>query len=124
MVQRGASRRVLLVDDNRDAAAALELLLKDMGHRTPVVHGGAEAIEKILSDDLDCVFLDLGMPGIDGYEVARRVRASSLARQPQARRAHGLGTGGRPAADARRGLRRASREAGERRGHRARMLAQ
>ena len=76
-------RHVLLVDDNRDAAAALELVLKEMGHRTVVVHGGAEALEKIHANDLDCVFLDLGMPGIDGYEVARRVRANKSLRQPR-----------------------------------------
>jgi PAS domain S-box-containing protein len=76
-------RRVLLVDDNRDAAAALELVLKEMGHRTLVVHGGAEALEKIHTNDVDCVFLDLGMPGIDGYEVARRVRANKALRQPR-----------------------------------------
>jgi CheY-like chemotaxis protein len=76
-------RRVLLVDDNRDAAAALELVLQEMGHRTVVVHGGAEALEKIHANDLDYVFLDLGMPGIDGYEVARRVRANKSLRQPR-----------------------------------------
>jgi len=78
-----APRSVLLVDDNRDAAAALELLLRDMGHRTHVVHGGAEALEKISGNDIDVVFLDLGMPGIDGYEVARRVRANARLRQPR-----------------------------------------
>jgi PAS domain S-box-containing protein len=76
-------RRVLLVDDNRDAAAALELVLQEMGHSTLVVHGGAEALEKIHANDLDYVFLDLGMPGIDGYEVARRVRANKSLRQPR-----------------------------------------
>ena len=76
-------RHVLLVDDNRDAAAALELVLREMGHRTLVVHGGAEALEKIHANDLDYVFLDLGMPGIDGYEVARRVRANKQLRQPR-----------------------------------------
>jgi PAS domain S-box-containing protein len=76
-------RHVLLVDDNRDAAAALEMVLKEMGHRTLVVHGGAEALEKIHANDVDYVFLDLGMPGIDGYEVARRVRANKALRQPR-----------------------------------------
>jgi PAS domain S-box-containing protein len=80
---RSSPQRILLVDDNKDAAAALELLLREMGHRTIVVHGGAEALEKVSRCELDCVFLDLGMPGIDGYEVARRIRSSSLARQPR-----------------------------------------
>jgi len=78
-----APQRVLLVDDNRDAAAALEMVLKEMGHRTFVVHGGAEALETIYANDLDFVFLDLGMPGIDGYEVARRVRANKQVHQPR-----------------------------------------
>jgi len=76
-------QRVLLVDDNRDAAAALEMVLNEMGHRTFVVHGGAEALETIYANDLDFVFLDLGMPGIDGYEVARRVRANKQVHQPR-----------------------------------------
>ncbi len=82
-IARGPSRKVLLVDDNRDAAAALELLLGDMGHEIAVVHDGAAALARIQEGDIDVVFLDLGMPGMDGYEVARRVRASGLARQPR-----------------------------------------
>ena len=78
-----APRRVLLVDDNRDAAAALELLMREMGHRTHVVHGGAEALETIAGQEIDVVLLDLGMPGIDGFEVARRVRANKKLNQPK-----------------------------------------
>jgi PAS domain S-box-containing protein len=80
---RTPAQRILLVDDNKDAAAALELMLKELGHRTIVAHGGVEALEKLSACDPDCVFLDLGMPGMDGYEVARRIRASGLARQPR-----------------------------------------
>ena len=47
-----------------------------------VVHGGREALEKVVSFVPDCVFLDLGMPDLDGYEVARRVRANG-AHQPR-----------------------------------------
>jgi PAS domain S-box-containing protein len=78
---RTAAQRILLVDDNADAAAALDMLLKEMGHHTEVVHGGRQALEKIASFAPDCVFLDLGMPDLDGYEVARRVRAGTT-RQP------------------------------------------
>ena len=80
---RGPSQRILLVDDNKDAAAALELLLKDMGHRPVVAHGGLEALKTLGECDPDFVFLDLGMPDLDGYEVARRIRAAGLPRQPR-----------------------------------------
>jgi CheY-like chemotaxis protein len=73
--------RVLIVDDNQDAAAALDLLLRELGHRTMVLYGGIEALAKIDSFAPDCVFLDLGMPDLDGYEVAKRVRAEA-AHQP------------------------------------------
>jgi PAS domain S-box-containing protein len=70
-----APRRVLVVDDNRDAAAALELLVKSLGHETCVVFDGAQALEKAGEFRPDVVFLDIGMPGLDGYEVARQLRA-------------------------------------------------
>jgi CheY-like chemotaxis protein len=75
-------QRILLVDDNEDAVTALDILLREMGHQTMVVHGGLEALEKIVSFVPDCVFLDLGMPDLDGYEVAKRVRANG-AHQPR-----------------------------------------
>lgn len=71
---RVASRRVLVVDDNVDAAIALNLLLKSLGHETCVVHDGLEALAKAAEFRPDIVLLDIGMPGLDGYEVARRLR--------------------------------------------------
>ena len=67
-------RRVLIVDDNVDAATTLELLLRSLGHETSVAHNGTEALR--LADEFrpEVVLLDIGMPGIDGYEVARRLR--------------------------------------------------
>jgi CheY-like chemotaxis protein len=73
-------RHVLLVDDNHDAAAALELVLQEMGHRTSSSTAAPRRSRRSTPTDLDCVFLDLGMPGIDGYEVARRVRANKALR--------------------------------------------
>jgi PAS domain S-box-containing protein len=61
-------RRVLVVDDNVDAASAMDLLLQSLGHETRVVHIAVDFWP-------DIVLLDIGMPGIDGYEVARRLRA-------------------------------------------------
>jgi PAS domain S-box-containing protein len=68
-------RQVLVVDDNADAAASLAVLLKLEGHETRVAHNGPSALDEVERSRPDVVFLDIGMPGMDGYEVARRLRA-------------------------------------------------
>jgi PAS domain S-box-containing protein len=68
-------RQVLVVDDNADAASSLAILLRLEGHRADVAHSGPEALEAVARSRPDVVFLDIGMPGMDGYEVARRLRA-------------------------------------------------
>ncbi|HWI12869.1 MAG TPA: PAS domain S-box protein [Burkholderiales bacterium] len=70
-----AVQRVLVVDDNIDAAKSLGMLLKSLGHDTRVVHDGEQALETAAEFRPDVVLLDIGMPGLDGYEVARRLRA-------------------------------------------------
>jgi signal transduction histidine kinase/CheY-like chemotaxis protein len=67
-------RRILVVDDNVDAADALAELLRDFGHDVQAVHDGPSAIEQAAIHRPDIVLLDIGMPGFDGYEVARRMR--------------------------------------------------
>ena len=67
-------RRILVVDDNVDAADALAELLRDYGHDVRAVHDGPSAIEQAALHRPDIVLLDIGMPGFDGYEVARRMR--------------------------------------------------
>jgi signal transduction histidine kinase len=67
-------RRILVVDDNVDAAEALAELLRDYGHDVRAVHDGPSAIEQAGLHRPDIVLLDIGMPGFDGYEVARRMR--------------------------------------------------
>jgi signal transduction histidine kinase len=67
-------RRILVVDDNVDAADALAELLRDYGHDVRAVHDGPSAIEQAARHRPDIVLLDIGMPGCDGYEVARRMR--------------------------------------------------
>jgi CheY-like chemotaxis protein/two-component sensor histidine kinase len=67
-------RRILIVDDNRDTAASLGLLLRLEGHEVHIAHDGAAALQAAEADRPDIVFLDIGMPGMDGYEVARRFR--------------------------------------------------
>ena len=68
------SRRVLIVDDNVDAAHSLSLLLQSIGHETCVAHDGVRALQATTEFHPDVVLLDIGMPGLDGYEVARRLR--------------------------------------------------
>jgi len=78
----GERRRVLVVDDNEDAAEALDLMLRQLGHETLVLHRGQEALLRLAPFGPDVVLLDLGMPDMDGFEVARRIRATHLDRQP------------------------------------------
>jgi PAS domain S-box-containing protein len=68
------SLRVLIVDDNRDAAESLARLLQMSGHDVLTVTNGAAAIAHAASDLPDAVLLDIGMPGMDGYEVAQCLR--------------------------------------------------
>ena len=65
---------MLVVDDNADAALALNVLLKSLGHETCVVHDGVQALKMAGEFQPDVVLLDIGMPGLNGYEVARRLR--------------------------------------------------
>jgi PAS domain S-box-containing protein len=67
-------RRVLVVDDNRDAADSLGILLRFYGADVQVVHDGRAALEAFASFQPGIVLLDLGMPGMDGYEVGRWIR--------------------------------------------------
>jgi PAS domain S-box-containing protein len=66
--------RLLVVDDNKDAANSLALVLRLQGHEARVAHSGMEALETTKTYVPDVVFLDIGMPEMDGYEVARRMR--------------------------------------------------
>ncbi|HZY15336.1 MAG TPA: response regulator [Ramlibacter sp.] len=65
---------VLVVDDNADAAESLGVLLDIEGHAAHVAHSGAEALQVAQSQALDVVFLDIGLPDMTGYEVAKRLR--------------------------------------------------
>lgn len=65
---------LLVVDDNHDAAETLAELLTDLGHRVAVAHDGETAIEKAHEGPPDAVLLDIGLPRLNGYEVAQRLR--------------------------------------------------
>jgi signal transduction histidine kinase/ActR/RegA family two-component response regulator len=67
--------RILLVDDNIDAVNLLAMLLKDSGHSVAIAYDGLEAVEAASASRFDLILLDIGLPKLDGYEVARRVRA-------------------------------------------------
>jgi two-component system CheB/CheR fusion protein len=68
-------RRILVVDDNVDAAESLGTMLKFTGHDVRVVHGGRDALTTAREFLPQVMIVDLGMPDVDGYEVARAVRA-------------------------------------------------
>jgi CheY-like chemotaxis protein len=69
-------RRILIADDNVDAAWALDALLQAMGQETYVVHDGLAALEAAQQSHFDLALLDIGMPKLNGYEIATRLRAS------------------------------------------------
>lgn len=72
-------QRVMIVDDNRDAADSLSMLLQFEGRRTLCAYSGEEALQEFASFDPQLVLLDIGLPGLDGYEVARRLKAAAPA---------------------------------------------
>lgn len=73
-------RRVLIVEDNRDVAASLTALLDSMGHAVKTTYDGESAVAMAPEFDPEVAFVDLALPGIDGFEVASRLRASRAGR--------------------------------------------
>ena len=69
-------KRVLVVDDNVDAADTLGMLMRSLGHEARVVYDGMQALQEAVEFRPDVVLLDIGLPGINGYEVARRLRST------------------------------------------------
>jgi PAS domain S-box-containing protein len=67
-------RRILIVDDNKDGARSLAMLLKLAGHETDIAHDGLKALEAAERLRPDAVLLDIGLPKLNGYEVCRRIR--------------------------------------------------
>jgi len=68
------AQKILIADENRDAADSLAMLLRLDGHDVTVVHDGNRAIEAIRAERPDIAFLDIGMPKLNGYDVAQQVR--------------------------------------------------
>jgi PAS domain S-box-containing protein len=79
----GRRRRILVVDDNADAANTLAELLQILGSETSVAHDGLSAVERVVQFTPDVVLLDIGLPDINGYEAARRIRGLEGVPQPR-----------------------------------------
>lgn len=69
--------RVLVVDDNRDAAESLSLLLDMLGNQAHIAHDGLQALQMAATLKPDIVLLDIGLPVLSGHDTARRMRADS-----------------------------------------------
>ncbi len=72
-----ASRRIMVVDDSIDGASSMAILLQMQGHEVREAYDGASAIAAAIAFTPDVVLLDIGLPGIDGYQVARALRADA-----------------------------------------------
>jgi PAS domain S-box-containing protein len=70
----GARRRILVVDDNRDAADSMATLLRMQGHDVHVAYDGSTGVSLALAHPFDLAFVDIGLPGMDGHGVAQRLR--------------------------------------------------
>ncbi len=73
---RVTPRRVLIAEDHSDSRESLRLLLEASGHRVAVARNGDEAVELALADPPEIALVDIGLPGLDGYDVAREIRAA------------------------------------------------
>jgi signal transduction histidine kinase/ActR/RegA family two-component response regulator len=77
------TRSVLIADDNEDGAEIMAMLLKQSGHRVHVAHTGPEALACASLHHPDVAVLDIGMPGMSGYEVAQRIRSADWGQRVQ-----------------------------------------
>ena len=75
---KSPGRRILVVDDNKDSADSLAMLLQVLGHEVRTAYSGPNAVKVALAFVPELVLLDIGMPGMDGYEVARRLRGEAI----------------------------------------------
>ncbi|MGH7170828.1 MAG: response regulator [Gemmataceae bacterium] len=69
-------RHVLLIEDNPDGRESLRMLLSFLGHQVDVAADGVEGVQKALARHPDVALVDIGLPRLDGYQVARRIRAA------------------------------------------------
>jgi len=74
--------RVVVIEDHKDTAELMNEILRDAGHDVRVAHSGHDGVTAALALPAEVVLCDVGLPDIDGYEVARRLRADGLGRDP------------------------------------------
>jgi signal transduction histidine kinase len=72
----GKSLRIVIIDDNEDIRDMAGAILQHLGHEVQVAANGADGVDLVLRDRPDVVLVDIGMPGMDGYQVARTVRST------------------------------------------------
>ena len=92
---RGRVLRILVADNNADAAESLSLLLRAAGHETHIAHDGLQAVEASRRIHPDIVLLEIGLPRLNGYEVARAIRARANGNRPRIIALTGWGQGDR-----------------------------
>ena len=80
VARAGSHKRILVVDDNVDAGEALMMLLQLDGHEVRLAHDGEQAVRVVGDASPEVVFLDIGMPRVNGYEAARRIRELPVGR--------------------------------------------
>ena len=117
------ARDVLVVEDNPDARDTLKRILELDGHRVRVASDGVSALDAVRAAPPEVALIDIGLPRMDGYELARRIRAELPGERPLLVAVTGYGFAGGSQAHARGRLRSTPREAGRRRGARAGLRA-
>ena len=110
-VTANAARRVIVVDDNTDAADSLALMLRLGGHEVRTAYNGEAGLDELRDFAPAVAFLDIGLPGMDGYELVRAHPRGVRRKEPAARRDDRLRHARRSASFARSGLRRAPHQA-------------
>jgi CheY-like chemotaxis protein len=91
-VHASTARRILIVDDNHDAAVGLARAMTLLGHDVVIARDRAQAVERAAQRQFDVVILDLDVPAVDGYEVVRRIRAEAGNATPRFVAVTGFGT--------------------------------
>ena len=74
MPPRGSTKRILLIEDNHDVAEMLAVYLQQLGHEVIQAHDGLTGLDAAVRHQPAVLVCDIGLPGLDGYEIARRVR--------------------------------------------------
>lgn len=85
-------KRVFIIDDNIDGAASLGMYLEMLGHQVSIFHSGPAALEQLQQHLPDIIFLDIGLPGMTGYEVAKTIRSMPHGNEPLIAAVTGWGT--------------------------------